>query len=61
MTIDLSLYLEKRQNCINNLDENKCCLTCAHVDVDKEKLPCRDCYFEVLGLPVNPTNWEVRP
>ena len=54
----LNILIQKRNNCIVNLDENKSCETCVYGETPNGRLPCKNCYSELLGMPVNPTNWE---
>ena len=56
--IDVNILVQKRINCIKNLDPSKVCETCAYGPEVQPRLPCTKCYDELLGMPVNPTSWE---
>lgn len=58
LKIDPNILIQKRNNCIKNLDKNKTCVTCKHKDIKFGVEPCDECFDEVLGMPVNPTKWE---
>lgn len=58
MEISLETMVAKYNNCVAALDENKHCGRCRYKDYAQDAKPCSDCYNEMLGMPVNPTNWE---
>lgn len=57
MTISLEALVEKYNNCVDALDSNKSCVTCRYNKCEVEDIPCNNCYNELLGFPVNPTQW----
>lgn len=59
MEISLETMIQKHNNCVAALDENKHCDSCRYKDCAQDAKPCADCYNELLGMPVNPTNWEM--
>ena len=58
MKVDLKDMIEVREGCENKINEMKNCETCKFQNFDCDKEPCCHCYDEMLGLPVNPTQWE---
>jgi hypothetical protein len=58
MKIELETMLAKRDNCIKALDCSKCCDTCEFKALLQDQSPCNKCMNEMLGMPVNPTEWK---
>jgi hypothetical protein len=58
MMITIDDLINKRRECLKSIDITKDCFTCFYETYNKDKKPCNDCYCEILGIPVNPTNWE---
>jgi flagellar capping protein FliD len=57
---ELLQWIEKYNNCVAKINPEINCSTCKYEEQqDKEhSKPCNECYCEMLGLPVNCTNWE---
>lgn len=60
MEIKLEDLIAKRNACIAALDESKTCATCKNRKLAAHIPPCNKCYNELLGMPVDPTNWETK-
>ena len=58
MDLKLDDMIKKHNSCVKNLDENKTCATCGHKE---DTAYCEDCFNELLGFPVDPTNWTKHP
>lgn len=59
--ISMENLVKKHAAYVEALDPNKTCSSCAHHTPDGGAGgSCIKCYNELLGMPVNPTNWEVR-
>lgn len=56
MNFDLRDMVAKYEACCAVLDETKTCITCIHNTANNAT--CKECYNELLGMPVNPTNWS---
>jgi hypothetical protein len=55
--INIDTMVQKHANCVQNINAEKTCATCAHDDSEGAAIPCDSCYDEMIGLPVNPTRW----
>jgi hypothetical protein len=60
MNITLDDLIAKHNACVNALDESRTCSTCAYEQTAIEMKPCNECFNEILGMPVNPTNWLIK-
>ena len=56
--IELDDMVKKHKACIKALDKGKTCQTCKHNKCSEDVEPCSECFDSMIGLPVNPTNWE---
>ena len=50
-------FYETRKCCEKQIDYTKTCKTCQYKELDCKQEPCCSCYNELIGLPVNPTNY----
>lgn len=58
MEISLETMIYKHAKCVAALENHKNCQSCRHASKEQTDAPCSDCYNILLGMPVNPTNWE---
>ena len=56
--ISTETLLAKREACIKALNPAKSCETCAYHSNSSYNKPCDNCYDELLGFPVDPTQWK---
>lgn len=58
--LNIDNMIAKHKKCVGQLDADKTCASCKYSGLEVNDEPCCDCFAELLGMPVNPTQWESR-